>query len=152
MEDRPRILMLVMADGIGDATMRLPFLRALRRTYPDHELWWVASTTSVMAGLMRRFTGTMIDCVIEHAHLEKPAREVIPRLRELPSFDIVFDIRARVGTVLMARMFVRHRRFFCCLPGFMLSHRRPPGRRQRPLALPERMLSMPDAANGRPAD
>jgi ADP-heptose:LPS heptosyltransferase len=148
MADRPRILMLVMADGIGDATMRLPFLQALRRVYPDHELWWIASTNSVMAGIMRRFTGTMIDRVFEHAHLEKPAREVIPRLRQLPRFDIVFDIRARIATVLTARTFVSHQHFFCCLPGFMLSDRRPPGRWQRPLALPERMLSMLDAAIG----
>ena len=152
MEERSRIALLVMADGIGDATMRLPFLQALRRSYPEHELWWIASENSVMAGLMRRFTGTMIDRVIEHAELEKPAKKVIPRLRRLPGFDIVFDIRARVATVLMARAFLKHRRFFCCLPGFMLSDRRPPGRWQRPLALPERMLTMLDAAIGGRAD
>src|SRR5271167_4825368 len=73
-EDRPRIATLVMADGIGDATMRLPFLHALRRAYPQHELWWIASENSVMAGPMRRFTGIMIDRVIEHAELEKPAK------------------------------------------------------------------------------
>ena len=152
MEDRPRIATLVMGDGIGDATMRLPFLYALRRAYPDHELWWIASDNSDMAGPMRRFTSSLIDRVIEHAELEKPAKDVIPRLRRMPNFDIAFDIRARVATVLTARMFLKHRRFFCCLPGFMLSDRRPPGRWQRPLALPERMLSMLDAAIGGHAD
>lgn len=141
-----------MADGIGDATMRLPFLHALRRAYPHHELWWIASENSVMAGPMRRFTGTMIDRVIEHAELEKPAKTVIPRLRRLPDFDMIFDIRARIATVLMARIFLKPRQFYCCLPGFLLSARRPPGRWRRPLALPERMLSMLDAAIGGRAD
>ena len=152
MEETPRIALLVMGDGIGDATMRLPFLHALRRVYPHHELWWISSLHSDMAGPMHRFTASMIDRVIEHADLEKPAKRVIPRLRRLPAFDIVFDIRARVATVLMARLFLKHRRFFCCLPGFVLSDRRPPGRWRRPLPLPERMLSMLDAAIGGHAD
>ena len=152
MENRPRIATLLFVDGIGDAIMRLPFLYALRRAYPKHELWWIVSNDSAMRGAVRRFTGSMIDRVIEHADLEKPAWKVVSRLRRLPKFDIAFDGRFRVATVLTARTFLRYRRFFCCLPGFMLSDRRPPGRRCRPLAMPERMLSMLDAAIGGRSD
>jgi ADP-heptose:LPS heptosyltransferase len=143
-----RIAVLVMGDGIGDAVMRLPFLYALRQKYPNHEIWWIASMKTVMSGTMRHFTSSVIDRVLDCQRLEKPARLTAGRYRKLPFFDIVFDIRARWMTILTARTFMCFDKYYCCLPGFIMSDGRPPYRRTRPLALPARMLTMLDAHLG----
>lgn len=146
----PRIAVLVNGDMLGDALMRVPFLVALRRAYPEHEIWWIASAGTTMAHLLRPLTLRLIDAVVEGARLDKPMSAVIPRLRALPQFDIVFDVRTRITTVLMARRCLRPREFFGCLPGFLFSTRRPPGRWWRPENMAERMAALIEAATGRP--
>ena len=94
----------------------------------------------------------LIDRVISHAGLTSPGREIVPRLRRLPPFDLVFDARSRFMTVLLARRYLKHRGFYACLPGFMLSDRLPPGRFTRPEGIAARMLTMIEAATGRAAD
>jgi len=151
LEERP-IAVLVDREGLGDALLKLPFLRAVRRAFPGRPLWWIATHQSSMAHEMAPWVADLIDRSVEHAGLTEPAREVIPRLRALPPFDLIFDARTRFATVLLARTLLSHRGFFACLPGYMLSTRRPPGRLTRPDNIAERMLSLVDAAAGKPAD
>ena len=54
--------------------------------------------------------------------------------------------------MLLARRYLKHRGFYACLPGFMLSDRLPPGRFTRPEGIAARMLTMVEAATGRAAD
>jgi ADP-heptose:LPS heptosyltransferase len=150
-ERRP-IAVLVDREGLGDALLKLPFLRAVRRAFPDRPLWWIATHQTSMAHEMAPWVSDLIDRVIEHAGLTEPAREVIPRLRALPPFDLVFDARTRFGTVLLARTLLSHRGFYACLPAYALSTRRPPGRFARPDHIAERMLSLAAAAIGRQPD
>jgi ADP-heptose:LPS heptosyltransferase len=147
---RHRIAVLVSGDMLGDALMRVPFLVMLRRAYPEHEIWWIASAGTTMAHLLRPLTAGLIDTVVEEALLDKPMSAVIPRLRALPQFDLVFDARTRIATVLLAKLCLRPRAFFGCLPGFLFSTRRPPGRWSRPENMAERMASLVEAATGRP--
>jgi ADP-heptose:LPS heptosyltransferase len=149
--DRP-IAVLVDREGLGDALLKLPFLRAVRRAFPGRALWWIATHQTAMAHEMAPWVADLIDRTIEHAGLTVPARKVVPRLRALPPFDLVFDSRTRFMTVLLARMLLSHRAFYACLPGYLLSTRRPPGRILRPRHIAARMLSLADAAAGRPAE
>jgi ADP-heptose:LPS heptosyltransferase len=149
--DRP-IAVLVDREGLGDALLKLPFLRAVRRAFPGRALWWIATHQTAMAHEMAPWVADLIDRTIEHAGLTVPARKVVPRLRALPPFDLVFDSRTRFMTVLLARMLLSHRGFYACLPGYVLSTCRPPGRILRPRHIAERMLSLADAAAGRPAE
>ncbi len=151
LESRP-IAVLVDREGLGDALLKLPFLRAVRRAFPGRPLWWIATHQTSMAHEMAPWVADLIDRTIEYAGLTEPAREVIPRLRALPPFDLVFDSRTRFATVLLARTLLSYRGFYSCLPGYMLSSRRPPGRLTRPDNIAERMLSLADAAIGRPAN
>ena len=144
--------MLVDREGLGDALLKLPFLRAVRRAFPGRPLWWIATHETSMAHEMAPWVAGLIDRTVEYAGLTEPAREVIPRLSALPPFDLVFDSRTRFATVLLARMLLSHRGFYACLPGYMLSTRRPLGRFTRPDNIAERMLSLADAAIGQPAD
>ena len=144
--------MLVDREGLGDALLKLPFLRAMRSAFPGRPVWWIATHQTSMAHEMAPWVADLIDRTVEYAGLTEPARKVIPRLRALPPFDLVFDARTRFATVLLARMLLSHRGFYACLPGYMLSTRRPSGRWTRPDNIAERMLSLIDAAAGRPAD
>jgi ADP-heptose:LPS heptosyltransferase len=146
------IAVLVDREGLGDALLKLPFLRAARHAFPDQPIWWIATHQTSMAHEMAPWVADLIDRTVEYAGLTEPAREVIPRLRALPPFDLVFDARTRFATVLLARMLLSHRAFYACLPGYMLSMRRPPGRLARPDNIAERMLSLVEAAVGGPAD
>ncbi len=150
-EKRP-IAVLVDREGLGDALLKLPFLRAVRRAFPDRPLWWIATHQTSMAHEMAPWVAGLIDRTVEYAGLTEPAGDVIPRLRALPAFDLVFDSRTRFATVLLARMLLSHRGFYACLPGYMLSTRRPRGHFTRPDNIAERMLSLAEAAIGQPVD
>ncbi|MPZ40200.1 MAG: lipopolysaccharide heptosyltransferase family protein, partial [Rhizobiales bacterium] len=150
--DEKRIAVLVDREGLGDALLKIPFLRATRRAFPGHKVWWIATHQTAMEDDVAPWVAPLIDRVISHAGLTSPDREVIPRLRRLPPFELVFDSRTRFTTVLLARMNLKHRGFYACTPGFLLSDRLPPGRRLRPKGVAERMLTMIEAATGRAAD
>ena len=127
-----RIAVLVDREGLGDALLKIPFLRATRRAFPGHRVWWIATHQTAMEDDLAPWVAPLIDRVIANAGLTSPGREIVPRLRRLPPFDVVFDARSRFMTVLLARRYLKHRGFYACLPGFMLSDRLPPGRFTRP--------------------
>jgi ADP-heptose:LPS heptosyltransferase len=147
-----RIAVLVDREGLGDALLKLPFLRATRRAFPDHRIWWIATHQTAMEDDLAPYMKGLIDRVISHAALTSPDREIIPRLRRLPSFDLVFDTRTRFNSVLLARLLLQHRGFYACMPGFVLSDRPPPGRWMRPKNIAARTLTMIEAAVGRAVD
>lgn len=146
------IAVLVDREGLGDSLLKMPFLRAIARAWPGRPIWWIASHQTSMAHELAPFVRPLIAEVIEHAALTRPPLPVIGRLRKLPPFELVFDSRTRGLTVLLARLFLSHRGFYCCLPGYLFSSRRPPGRFARPRGIAARMLSLADAAIGGPAD
>lgn len=146
------IAVLVDREGLGDALLKLPFLRAVRRAFPGRPLWWIATHQTSMAREMAPWVDGLIDRTIEQAGLTEPAHKVIPRLRALPPFDLVFDARTRFATVFLARTLLMHRGFYASLPGYWLSTRRPPGRFTRPDSVADRMLSLAAAAVQGPID
>jgi ADP-heptose:LPS heptosyltransferase len=147
-----RVAVLVDREGLGDALLKLPFLRATRRAFPDHRIWWIATHQTAMEQELAPYMKGLIDRVISHAALTSPDREVIPRLRRLPPFDLVFDTRTRFNSALLARLLLQHRGFYACMPGFVLSDRPPPGRWMRPRNIAARALTMIEAAAGRAVD
>lgn len=150
--NRLPIAVLVDREGLGDVMLKTPFLRALRRAFPDHEVWWIATHQSAMAEL-RDLLSPAVANVITHAALDGPIGPMISRLRALPPFDMVFDSRTKIATVAIARTVLRHRGFYCCLPGYLLCDGRPqaPGR-SRPRHIGERMLSLVGCATGAAPD
>lgn len=145
------IAVLADREGLGDVMLKAPFLRALRRAYPAHEVWWIADHQSDMAGDLRAIVGQGVARVITHAALNGRPGSVWPRLRALPPFAKVFDSRTMVSDVAMARFGLRHDGFYCCLSGYVLCDGVPPSR-TRPRHIAERMLSLIHCATGRAAD
>ena len=131
--------------------LKTPFLRALGRAFPDHEVWWIATHQSAMEEL-RDLLAPAVAKVITHAALDGPIRPLLQRLRALPAFDLVFDSRTKISTVAITRLALTHRGFYCCLPGYMFCDGRPPGGRSRPRHIGERMLSLVGCATGQTPD
>jgi ADP-heptose:LPS heptosyltransferase len=151
-EEGKRIAVLVDREGLGDALLKIPFLRAVRRAFPAHQIWWIATHQTAMEDDLAPWVAPMIDRVIANAGLANSNRDIVERLRRLPPFDLVFDSRTRFATVLLARRVLKHRGYYTCTPGFLLSSRRPPGRWTRPRGVAARMLAMAEAAIGGAAD
>jgi ADP-heptose:LPS heptosyltransferase len=143
---------LVDREGLGDVMLKAPFLRALRRAFPEHEVWWIATHQSSMEDECRPMFEKDVVRVITHAGLDGPAGPLLRRLRALPPFERVFDSRTKISTVALARFGLTHRGFYCCLPGYILCDGRPPPGRKRPRHIAERMLSLVPCASGGPAD
>jgi len=150
--DRLPIAVLVDREGLGDALLRLPFLRAVKRAWPDRPVWWIASQETAMARELAPWSGALIERTIEHAGLTKPLREVIPRLRAMPPFDLVFDTRDRLVPVALARLLLSHRGFYASLPYDLLSTRPASRGPADPPGIAARMLALLEAASGAPAD
>ena len=150
-EDPRPIAVLVAREGLGDVMLKAPFLRALRRAFPEHPVWWIATHQSSMEDECRAMFERDVARVITHAALDGPAGALLKRLRALPPFERVFDSRTKISTVALARLGLTHRAFYCCLPLYFLCDGRPPSRR-RPRHIAERMLSLIACATGGPAD
>ena len=63
------IAVLVDREGLGDALLKLPFLRAVRRAFPGRPLWWIATHQTSMARELAPWVDGLIDRTIEHAGL-----------------------------------------------------------------------------------
>ena len=145
------IAVLTDREGLGDVMLKAPFLRALRRAYPAHDVWWIADHQSDMDGDLRAIVGEGVAKVITHAGLGGPPHRALARMRELPRFAKVFDSRTTWSVVALARFGLRHDAFYCCLGGYILCDGvRPSWARPRHVA--KRMLSLIHCATGRPAD
>ena len=149
---RRPIAVLVDREGLGDALLKFPFLRAIVRGFPGRPIWWIATHQTSMAHELARFAGPAVERVIEYADLTATNRAVAARLRQLPAFELVFDARTRVASVAMARALLTFDGFYACLPGYVLSTRRPPSRWTRPRNNAQRMLSLAEAALGHAGD
>jgi len=151
-EPRRPIAVLVDREGLGDVMLKTPFLRGLRRAFPDHEVWWIATHQTSMADELRPMFANDVAKVIPHAALDGAAGPLLGRLRALPPFERVFDSRTKIATVALARFGLRHRGFYACLPGYILCDGHAPLGRPRPRHIARRMLSLITCATGRPAD
>ena len=146
-----RIAVLETKESLGIAIWKMPFFRALRRAYPGCTITHIAAGRSFHADLLRPINGSYVDAVIENAGIEKPLWAARRRLRDLPRFSLVYDVRTKGARVAWAWANLRHDRFVSMLPGFLLTTQ-PQARVQRPRHWVGRLMAMIEVATGRPAD
>lgn len=140
-----RVGVYVGLDLVGDGLIKLPFVRALRRSFPEAELIWIAGQgRSAYAGALAPLVPGLLDRVLEEAGTGSALRRALGfRL------DLLIDTQAHVGTTLALRL-LRPRRFVSAAAGYWLSDRRP--RAARPRRVVERLLLLLELATGQKPD
>jgi ADP-heptose:LPS heptosyltransferase len=145
------ILVYVGLDYVGDAMMKLPFVRALRQAFPRARITWLAGKgRTAFAGTMAPLVRGLIDEVIEDIPVGINLTELIGRPLPDRFFDLIIDTQRRFLTTLILRR-INHRYFISGCAGFVLSDIRPRGRYAKPAAMIRQMLDLVELASGQRA-
>jgi ADP-heptose:LPS heptosyltransferase len=141
------VLVYVGLDRFGDGVMKLPFLRALRASWPQARITWLAGKgPSAYAGVLRPLVAGLADEVIDDAHIGLAAAELLRRPLPGRRFDLVLDTQRRVLTTLILRR-IAHGRFVSGAAAWLLSDARPPDR-TKPASMIGQMMRLIEAAAG----
>ncbi len=144
------ILVYVGLDLLGDGLMKLPFLRALRRAWPDARITWLAGTgRTVYAHELAPAVVGLLDEVLEEQDIGRRPLELLGRPLGGRRFDLVLDTQRRGLTTLILRR-VRHGRFVSGTAGWAFSDVRGP--RARPPRMVDRLLELVSLARWGRAD
>ena len=151
MEDAPEsILVYVGLDRFGDGLMKLPFVRALRATWPKARVTWLAGKgETVYAGRLGGLMTGLIDEIIQSAGIGLAPQELLKRPLPGRRFDLILDTQRRFLTSLIVKR-IRHTRYIAGTAGWLLSDARSP-RREKPPGMIRQMLDLIEAASGQPA-
>jgi ADP-heptose:LPS heptosyltransferase len=134
---------------LGDGVMKLPFVRALRRTWPDSRITWLAGKgKTVYAGTLAPLVRDCLDEVIEDVGIGSRARELLRRPLPGRRFDLVIDTQRRVLTSLILRR-IRAACFVSGAANFLLSSRRPASGAHKPPAMIRQLFALLEIAAGR---
>jgi ADP-heptose:LPS heptosyltransferase len=140
-----RIAVIVGLDLIGDALIKLPFLRALRAAFPKAEISWLtASGKTAYSGALRELTKPYLDHILEQPDFLQ-AKRALPNT---PHYDLLIDTRGRWHYAWRARRLIPHKIFLAPAARFLLSHRRPKEWWQRQTHIQDRLLQLVELAAG----
>ncbi|MFY9287085.1 MAG: glycosyltransferase family 9 protein [Alphaproteobacteria bacterium] len=138
---------IVGRDQVGDALIKLPFVRALRNAWPGAEIHWITSNgPTSYSHTLREPTKKLIDAVHDQptwlATLDKPHPNVSP-----PHFDVLIDTRNRWREALLAKN-IPHGIFISPALRFLLSEKRPKFLTPKPPHIVDRLLQMVELVAG----
>ncbi|MSO92066.1 MAG: lipopolysaccharide heptosyltransferase family protein [Rhodospirillales bacterium] len=143
------VLVYVGLDRVGDALLKLPFVRGLREAFPAARIAWVAGKeTSVYAGVMAPLVRGLLDEVIENAHIGETPAELLHRPLDGRRFDLVIDTQ-RILWVTLSLWRVPHRTFLSPAARFLFSSRKPPKGYRSPPSMQRQLLDLLELASGR---
>lgn len=154
-KDIKTVLVYVGLDLVGDGLIKLPFVRALRNTYPDSEITWLAGKgASTFSSTLAPLVTGLIDRVVDDTPIGSNWSELLKRpLRgcaiEGQQFDLVIDTQRRLLTTLILRK-IPHRYFVSGAGGFALSKIKPQRAYTKPRAMIRQMLDLLELATGGP--
>ena len=139
-EPRERVLVYVGGEPMGDGLNKLPFLRALRRAYPNAWITWFAgSGPTVYTGKLAPAVSEYIDEIIGVEQGPESWKNVLhPRLRGR-RFDVIIDTKRKLrATIELTR--IPHGLLVSGTINGLLSERRAGGQPLRP-AKPQHFLA-----------
>lgn len=133
---------------IGDALIKLPFLRAMRQAWPNAQIHWVTTKdVTAYSGPMRDTVRPFLNKIHETPnwlnHRHDPAA---------PEFDLLIDTRGRWKLALEAKWKLKHTIFIAPAFRFLLSDIRPSTFSKRPERLANRLLQLVELASGTKPD
>jgi ADP-heptose:LPS heptosyltransferase len=142
------IAVYVGGDLIGDALMKLPFVRALKGAWPGAHVTWLAGMHKTAFGHeLAPLVAGLIDETIEEAGFETASGKILSRPLSGRRFDLVIDTQRGVGRSLLVRR-IRHRVFVSGAADFWLSDRKPPKPWKRPPSMIGQMMELLSLAHG----
>ena len=145
---------IVGRDLVGDALIKLPFLRALRNAFPQARICWITSQgPTAYGGALRAATQGLIDEVYEtpdwlKVHGDKISKPWVqnPAQNPAPHFDLLIDTRNRWKEARLARK-VPHKLFLAPAMGYLFSDRRPEFFESKPPHLCDQLLRLVELAS-----
>jgi ADP-heptose:LPS heptosyltransferase len=163
---------IVGRDLVGDALMKLPFLRALRNAFPDAAISWITSQgpTAFAAQLLEPTQG-LIDKIYQQpdwlqTYGDQPAvafgaQSLVTLFQQFigpfpaaesqkpdtPFFDLLIDTRNRWREAIYARL-VPHKLFLAPAMHYLFSEKRPAFLGSRPDHICDRLLDLVELAAG----
>jgi ADP-heptose:LPS heptosyltransferase len=145
-----RVMIYSMGEVIGDGLIKLPFIAALRRAYPQaHIVWCAAKGESVYTGPLRGIVEGLIDEVLSEGTLGAGLLDLIhPKPFGGRRFDLVIDTQDNPGRSLVAKRAAG--RFISGAVDFGLSDRKPSTGTIQPDAVIDRLMQLLSLATGQP--
>jgi ADP-heptose:LPS heptosyltransferase len=142
------ILVYVGLDLVGDGLIKLPFVRALRDTYPHARITWLAGKDkSAFNGVLKNVVAGLIDEVIERTDIGVSWSEVLRNPMPGRAFDLIIDTQKGALASLALRR-IRHKAIVSPFANFLLSSRRPPNGYKFPKNLQRQLLDLLEIASG----
>ncbi|MFD2263711.1 glycosyltransferase family 9 protein [Lacibacterium aquatile] len=139
--ESPRLLIYSTDDPPSQAARRIPFLRALRDSFPDAHITWLAGRgASAYRSVYAQLVAGLVNEVIDEAGIGESWIEMFGRALPGRTFDLVIDTQEAFGTMLAVRG-ISTRQFVSSAGGFLLSSVRPgPETPPMPVAPVHRLL------------
>lgn len=138
----------VEKDLIGESLLKLPFLQALRKAFPEtHITWIVGIGSSPYASVLKPLVKDFLNQVIENAFPKKMRwRDLIQKNNLLPSFDMIINTENNLKKTLILKR-TPHSFFVCSLHSYLYSSLKPLNKKYKyPLHLTEKLLDLVDVA------
>ncbi len=156
MENVRSILVYVGGDRVGDALMKLPFVKALREQWPDARLTWLCGyDKSAFGGVLSDVATGLIDEIIDDAKVPQQWSERFKpwpepeRLFDAGPYDLIIDTQRQARVTLNLKR-LPHRRFVSGAVGFLFSDVKPPAGYCKPAMLSLQILNLGRLAMGKP--
>jgi len=136
---------------IGDAMAKLPFIRAIRRLWPDASLTWITGgPTHVETSLAPMMPGA-IDAFITDVPIGRSPGEFLCSCPVRRRFDLLIDTQEMWWTTLLVRR-IPHGRFIAPCASYVFSDAKPARVKRNPLHLMDRLFGALETAAGRLPD
>ena len=89
---------------MGDALLKVPFLKLLRTYYPKADIHWMAGKgDSIFKNSLKNFSKKLIDRVSDNMEMGTKFRELFIKRKFDEEYDIVIDTQKRFLTTLILR-------------------------------------------------
>jgi ADP-heptose:LPS heptosyltransferase len=144
------VMIYSMGEVIGDGLIKLPFIAALRRAYPQaHIVWCAAKGETVYSGPLRAVVEGLIDEVLTEGVLGAGLFDLVqPKPFGGRRFDLVIDTQDNPRRSLVAKRSAV--RFISSAADFRLSDSKPSDGTVQPDAVIDRLTQLLSLATGQP--
>jgi ADP-heptose:LPS heptosyltransferase len=142
------VLVYVGLDRVGDALLKLPFVRGLRHAFPDAHITWLAGKeTTVYATCMAPVVNGLIDEIIENAGIGLHPSELLRKPLGGRSFDLIIDTQ-KIMWASASLWRIPHKTFISPAGRFLLSSKKPPKGYKFPKSMQRQLLDLLELASG----